>query len=65
MVRGRWLPQAELQGMLDEIAESYESAGVVELVPYTNEAMGISGIVPDGWGELAPGVNARSNPASE
>jgi hypothetical protein len=65
MVRGRWLPQAELQGMLDELAATYEAAGVIELVPYTNEAMGISGIVPDGWGELAPGVNARSDPATD
>ncbi len=38
---------------------------MIELVPYTNEAMGISGVVPDGWGELAPGVNARGDPASD
>lgn len=65
MVRGRWLPQAELEGMLDELATTYEAAGVIELVPYTNDAMGITGVVPDGWQELAPGVNARSDPASD
>lgn len=65
MVRGRWLPQAELQGMLEDLAAKYEAAGVISLVPYTNADMGISGAVPDGWQELAPGVHARSDPASD
>jgi cytosine/adenosine deaminase-related metal-dependent hydrolase len=65
IVRGRWLPRADLQGMLDELAATYEAAGIIELVPYTNESMAISGVVPDGWQELAPGVNARSDPSSD
>ena len=33
MVRGRWLPQAELQGMLDELVAKYaaQAKGIVEL----------------------------------
>ena len=34
---------------------------IPELEPFTNEAMGISGIVPEGWNEAAPGVYARGD----
>lgn len=65
MARGQWRSQVELEGMLDELAAGYEAQGVVELVPYANDAMGYRGVVPDGWRELAPGVHARGDPASD
>jgi len=34
---------------------------IPELEPFTNEAMGISGVVPEGWNETAPGVYARGD----
>jgi imidazolonepropionase-like amidohydrolase len=62
MVRGRWLTQADLQGMLDDIAAKYEAqaAGAVVMEPFSGEAF--SGLAPAGWNELEPGVYARSNP---
>lgn len=64
MVRGRWLPQAELQSMLDELAAKYEAQaqGAVTMEPVTIDAAGISGLAPAGWRELEPGVFARGNP---
>jgi hypothetical protein len=64
MVRGRWLPQETLQGMLDELAAKYEAEaqGAVIMEPVTIDAFGISGLAPAGWKELEPGVFARSNP---
>ena len=32
----------------------------ITLAPFTNEILGISGVVPEGWIELSPGVYARS-----
>jgi hypothetical protein len=37
----------------------------VELEPYTNEEMGLRGLVPTGWSELQPGILARGNPAAD
>jgi hypothetical protein len=64
MVRGRWLPQETLQGMLDELAVKYEAEaqGVVTMEPVTLDAVGISGLAPAGWNELQPGVYARTDP---
>lgn len=64
MVRGRWLPHAELQGMLDELAAKYEAEaeGLVTMEPVTLDALGIIGLAPAGWKELEPGIFARSNP---
>jgi imidazolonepropionase-like amidohydrolase len=64
MVRGQWLPQETLQGMLDELATKYESMaqGAVTMQPVTIAAFGISGLAPAGWNELEPGVFARGNP---
>jgi hypothetical protein len=59
MVRGQWLTAGDLQHMLDDIVASYE---VIELVPYADDQLGISGLVPSGWNELEPGVYARGNP---
>ena len=59
MVRGQWLSADDLQGMLDDIVASYE---VIELVPFADNELGISGLVPSGWNELEPGVYARGNP---
>jgi predicted amidohydrolase YtcJ len=59
MARGQWLTASDLQHMLDDIVASYE---VIELVPFADEKLGISGLVPTGWSELEPGVYARGNP---
>lgn len=59
MVRGQWLTADDLQQRLDDIVASYE---VIELAPFANEDLGISGVVPSGWNELEPGVYARGNP---
>jgi pimeloyl-ACP methyl ester carboxylesterase len=44
-----------------------EGTGKVEitLVPYTSEAFGISGVVPEGWAEAAPGMYARGANATD
>ena len=65
MLRGEWLPQAELQAMLDEVAAAYEAQGFIELVPFTSQSTGLSGVVPSGWTELEPGVYTRSNPDTD
>jgi imidazolonepropionase-like amidohydrolase len=64
MVRGQWLPQDTLQGMLDELEAKYEAMaqGAVTMEPVTIDAFGISGLAPTGWKELEPGVFARGNP---
>jgi hypothetical protein len=64
MVRGRWLPQETLQGMLDEVAAKYaaQAQGAITLEPVTIDAFGISGLAPAGWRELEPGIFARGNP---
>ena len=35
--------------------------GDVTLVPFTSEAFGIAGLVPEGWAEAAPGVYVRGS----
>jgi pimeloyl-ACP methyl ester carboxylesterase len=35
----------------------------IELEPFTNEELGISGVVPAGWTEAAPGIFARASSA--
>lgn len=64
MVRGQWLPQETLQGMLDELAAKYEAQaqGVITMEPITLDTFGIRGLAPAGWRELEPGIYARGNP---
>jgi hypothetical protein len=62
MVKGQWLTADDLQQMLDSIVASYE---VMELVPFANDDLGISGLAPSGWNELEPGVYARGNPEQD
>jgi hypothetical protein len=38
-------------------------AAPVEMEPFTNEAMGITGLAPVGWTESAPGAYTRANSA--
>ncbi len=59
LVQGQWLTAGDLQHMLDDIVASYE---VIELVPFADDELGISSLVPSGWDELEPGVYARGNP---
>ena len=35
----------------------------VALVPFTNDTFGITGVVPEGWSEVGPGVYRRGNSA--
>ncbi len=65
MLRGDWLPQAELQGMLDEVAARYEALTAISLEPFVSAELGFSGVAPVGWNELAPGVYTRSDPESD
>ena len=64
MVRGQWLDQETLQGMLDGLATKYAALaqGAITLEPVTIDALGISGLAPAGWKELEPGIFARGNP---
>jgi len=62
MVRGLWLTVEDLQQTLDDIVAAYE---VIELVPFANDDLGISGLVPSGWNELEPGVYVRGNPEAD
>lgn len=64
MVRGQWLPQETLQGMLDELAAKYEAQaqGAITMEPVAIDAFGISGLAPAGWRELEPGIFTRGNP---
>jgi hypothetical protein len=65
MVRGQWLPQAQLQQNLDDIVASYDEMSVVELEPVSNEEMGFDGVLPSGWAEIQSGTYTRSNPDSD
>ena len=51
--------------MLPEIAAFVVpmEAANIELQPLTNEELGISGVVPAGWTEAAPGIFARASSA--
>ena len=64
IVRGKWLPQETLQGMLDELAAKYEALAqeAVTMEPVTMDTFGIRGLAPAGWKELEPGIFARGNP---
>ena len=48
---------AQMEGV--QFAVPSEETETIELVPYTNEEMGISGVRPDGWTESASGVFSR------
>jgi imidazolonepropionase-like amidohydrolase len=67
MVRGQWLTQEMLQGMLDELAAKYEAEaqGIVTMEPVTLEALSLRGLAPAGWKELEPGIFARGNPDTD
>lgn len=45
--------------------ETPESADAIVLEPFTNAAMSIQGVVPQGWKEAAPGVYARGANAAD
>lgn len=38
-----------------------EEPAAIELDPFTNEVMQISGVIPRGWKEIAPSVHAHTN----
>ena len=40
-------------------------AGAIELEPYTNEQMGIQGLIPAGWTEVNVGVYSRGSSATD
>jgi pimeloyl-ACP methyl ester carboxylesterase len=45
--------------------EGTETSGEVILVPFTNETFGISGLIPEGWSEISPGIYARGRSAAD
>ena len=65
MLGGAWLPQTELQAMLDEISASFEALATVQMEPYASVDLGFSGLAPAGWTELKPGVFTRSDPEAD
>ena len=38
-----------------------ETSGEVNLVPFSNETFGISGLIPEGWSEISPGIYSRGS----
>jgi pimeloyl-ACP methyl ester carboxylesterase len=42
-----------------------ETSGEVNLVPFSNETFGTSGLIPEGWSEISPGIYARSSSAAD
>lgn len=46
---------------IDELGVTFRVPGqAVSLEPFTSETFGISGVIPEGWQELAPGTYAES-----
>ena len=41
------------------------ATAAVSLVPYSNDAMGVEGVAPDGWTEQVPGVFARGQSGTD
>ena len=58
---------AETENEVEDETEAGEgeSDGEITLVSFTSETFGISGVVPEGWGEIAAGVNGRSSEATD
>jgi pimeloyl-ACP methyl ester carboxylesterase len=50
---------ADMQGLVFDLP--VEEGAEVTFVPYTNEALGIIGVVPSGWAEVGPGIFARGS----
>ena len=65
VLRGEWFSREVLQAKLDEILVDYEARFNIELEPYENSDLGISGLLPKGWNQLDPGIYARSNPEDD
>ncbi|TES89050.1 MAG: alpha/beta fold hydrolase [Anaerolineales bacterium] len=49
---------AEMPGLVFDVPRE---VGDVILVPYTNDEVGVSGVVPAGWNEVSPGIFTRGN----
>lgn len=52
-------PTAEPTDTVEPPTQEPPVAETIDLVPYTSDAMGLRGLVPAGWDEVAPGVYAR------
>jgi CubicO group peptidase (beta-lactamase class C family) len=48
-----------------EAPDGEEGPATTVLEPFTNDAMGISGVAPEGWAEAAPGTYARGANATD
>ena len=42
-----------------------ESNDEITMVPFTNETFGISGLIPEGWSEISPGIYSRGSSAAD
>ena len=47
------------------LATALAQGGEVMLVPYSSDMFGLTGLVPDGWQEAAPGVYQRGATPSD
>lgn len=56
---------APTQEPTEEPTATAVEAEPIELEPFTNEAMGIEGVKPAGWDEMAPGVSNRGESATD
>ncbi|MFV1991829.1 MAG: alpha/beta hydrolase family protein, partial [Acidimicrobiales bacterium] len=51
--------------LLDRLDVAQDGDKDITLVPFTSEDFGISGVVPEGWAEAAPGTYARGANATD
>jgi CubicO group peptidase (beta-lactamase class C family) len=58
-------PTATTEPTATEAPDGEKGPATAELEPFTSEAMGISGVVPEGWVEAAPGTYARGANATD
>lgn len=50
---------------LASIFPALAQEGEIALAPFTSETFGVQGVIPEGWGEVAPGVYARGQGAGD
>lgn len=51
--------------VLGSIVPALAQDGEIALVPFTSDTFGVEGVIPDGWGEVGPGVYARGAGAGD
>jgi len=60
------LEEAEpMEAATSETGEDNEVSEENTMVPFTSETFGISGLIPEGWSEISPGIYARGGSAAD